>query len=84
MNHPDTIVIVPTYNEADNIDDLLSNYWRLPVDLGVLVVDDNSPDGTGEMADRWVERYPERVFAVHRRRQAGARHGLYRRLQAWL
>lgn len=66
MEHPDTIVIVPTYNEADNIDDLVGQLLALPVDLGVLVVDDNSPDGTGEMADRWVARHPDRVFAVHR------------------
>ena len=66
MSHPETIVIVPTYNEADNIDDLVSQLLALPVDLGVLVVDDNSPDGTGEMADKWVERNPERVFVVHR------------------
>jgi len=66
MNYPETIVVVPTYNEADNIDDLLSQLLALPVDLGILVVDDNSPDGTGEMVDKWIERYPERVFVVHR------------------
>ena len=41
----DTFVIVPTYNEADNLDDLLSQLLALPVQLGVVVVDDNSPDG---------------------------------------
>jgi dolichol-phosphate mannosyltransferase len=66
MSHPETIVIVPTYNEADNINELLSQLLALPVDLGVLVVDDNSPDGTGEMVDEWAERHPERVFIVHR------------------
>ena len=71
MSHPDTIVIVPTYNEADNIDELLSQLLALPVDLGVLVVDDNSPDGTGEMVDKWVERHPERVFVVHRSGKLG-------------
>jgi glycosyltransferase involved in cell wall biosynthesis len=66
MSHPETVIIVPTYNEADNIDELLSQLLTLPVDLGVLVIDDNSPDGTGEMVDEWVERHPMRVFVVHR------------------
>lgn len=71
MSHPETIVIVPTYNEADNIDELLSQLLALPVDLGVLVVDDNSPDGTGELVDKWVERHPERVFVIHRAGKLG-------------
>lgn len=66
MSYPETVVVVPTYNEADNIDDLLSQLLALPVDLGVLVVDDNSPDGTGDMVDKWVERHPDRVFVIHR------------------
>ncbi len=67
----DTFVIVPTYNEADNLDDLLAQLLALPVDVGAIVVDDNSPDGTGELADRWAERYPGRVHVVHRPRKLG-------------
>jgi dolichol-phosphate mannosyltransferase len=48
----DTFVIVPTYNEIDNIDELIGQLLGLPVRIGVVVVDDNSPDGTGERADR--------------------------------
>ena len=62
----ETVVIVPTYNEADNLDDLVSQLLALPVSLGVVVVDDNSPDGTGDLADKWAEQEPERVFVVHR------------------
>lgn len=62
----DTFVIVPTYNEADNIDELLSRLLELPLGLGVIVVDDNSPDGTGELADNWAANHPERVHVVHR------------------
>jgi glycosyltransferase involved in cell wall biosynthesis len=67
----DTFVIVPTYNEADNIDPLLTQLLALPVDLGVIVVDDNSPDGTGDLADKWDEKYPERVYVVHRAGKLG-------------
>lgn len=66
MTVVDTFVIVPTYNEADNIDELLGQLLDLPAHFGVLVVDDNSPDGTGQKADSWAARYPQRVHVVHR------------------
>lgn len=66
MSKVETFVIVPTYNEADNLDDLMTQLLALPVNLGVVVVDDNSPDGTGDMADAWVEKQPDRVYVVHR------------------
>ena len=43
-------------NEADNIDELITQLLALPVNLGVIVVDDNSPDGTGKKADRKDEQ----------------------------
>lgn len=67
----DTWVIVPTYNEADNIDQLMVQLLGLPADLGVIVVDDNSPDGTGETADRWAAENPGRVLVVHRSGKLG-------------
>ena len=45
-------VVVPTYNEAANLPALVEALCSLPLDLRVLVVDDNSPDGTGEIAER--------------------------------
>ena len=62
----DSFVIVPTYNEADNLNDLISQLLALPVAIGVIVVDDNSPDGTGQLADQWVAKEPGRVHVVHR------------------
>lgn len=61
-----TYVIVPTYNEADNLDELVTQLLALPVNLGVIIVDDNSPDGTGDMADKWAEKFPDRVHVIHR------------------
>lgn len=66
MPDASTYVVVPTYNEADNIDELLTELLALPVDLGVIVVDDKSPDGTGELAEQWAARFPGRVHVVHR------------------
>lgn len=66
METIDTFVIVPTYNEADNLDDLISQLLALPLSLGVIVVDDNSPDGTGDLADQWAEHHPRRVHVIHR------------------
>lgn len=67
----DTYVIVPTYNEADNLDELLEQLLALPSRIGAIIVDDNSPDGTGDLADQWVERYPGRVYAIHRPSKLG-------------
>lgn len=66
MSITDTFVIVPTYNEADNIDELVSELLDLPARFGVLIVDDNSPDGTGQKADLWAAQSPERVRVIHR------------------
>lgn len=67
----DTFVIVPTYNEADNLDELLEQILALPVRIGAIVVDDNSPDGTGEMAEGWAEKYPDRVYVIRRPAKLG-------------
>jgi dolichol-phosphate mannosyltransferase len=66
MSQVDTYVIVPTYNEADNLDELIARLLALPVPLGVLIVDDNSPDGTGQLADKWAAAEPDRVHVIHR------------------
>ncbi len=62
----DTYVIIPTYNEKENIADLVGQIIALPVDVGVVIVDDNSPDGTGEIADGLAAEYAGRVHVVHR------------------
>lgn len=66
-----TFVIVPTFNEADNLDDLVTQLLALPVNLGIVIVDDNSPDGTGDLADAWAARHPDRVHVVHRAGKLG-------------
>jgi len=62
------IVVLPTYNEAENLENMVEALLALPVedDLSVLVVDDNSPDGTGQIADRLAGERPEHVAVLHR------------------
>jgi dolichol-phosphate mannosyltransferase len=66
------IVIVPTYNEAENLPALAEELWALPIpNLEILVVDDASPDGTGEIADRLTEENPGRISTIHRQGKLG-------------
>jgi len=60
-----TVVVVPTYNEIQNLDALLEAILALPIAVDVLIVDDGSPDGTGPRADEWAAREP-RVSVIHR------------------
>jgi len=59
-------VIVPTYNEQENIESLVTQLLDLPIEVCVIVVDDNSPDGTGEIADRLALEHGDRVAVIHR------------------
>jgi len=66
------IQVIPTYNEAGNLPALVSALFsqNLP-DLNILIVDDNSPDGTGEVAERLSREHPGRLSALHRQRKEG-------------
>lgn len=68
---PKVMVVLPTYNEAENITPMIDALLALPVDLRVLIVDDNSPDGTGEIADNLAQAHPARVYVMHRTGKAG-------------
>ncbi len=65
-------VVIPTYNEAENLPKLVSALFSLPLDLRVLVVDDNSPDGTGAIADRLASE-SQRLQVIHREGKLGLR-----------
>lgn len=66
----DTLVIVPTYNERENLRPLVEHLNRLPTPVDLLVVDDNSPDRTGELADELSREFPF-VHVLHRDRKEG-------------
>ncbi|MCC6695204.1 MAG: polyprenol monophosphomannose synthase [Candidatus Hydrogenedentes bacterium] len=65
------IVVIPTYNERDSLDPILDAVLKALPEAHVLVVDDSSPDGTGQLADAWAERLPERVSVLHRPEKRG-------------
>jgi dolichol-phosphate mannosyltransferase len=57
-----TTIVLPTYNEADNLEAMAQALWALPLpNLHLLVVDDASPDGTGQIADRLAAAHPGRL-----------------------
>ena len=60
-------IVIPTYNEAENLPRLVSALFALPLpELRLLVVDDNSPDGTGQMAEDLGKQYAGRISVLHR------------------
>jgi dolichol-phosphate mannosyltransferase len=65
------VVIVPTYNESENLPKLVSAIFALPLNLNILVVDDNSPDGTGRIADELAAGFPDRLLVMHRTGKLG-------------
>jgi dolichol-phosphate mannosyltransferase len=64
-------VIVPTYNERENVERLARELLALPLGLQVIVVDDNSPDGTGAIVDGLAKATKGRVSAIHRAAKLG-------------
>lgn len=68
--HPSTLVIVPTYNERENLPRLLDRLNEVAPEVHVLIVDDGSPDGTGAIADERSTR-DERVHVLHREGKLG-------------
>jgi dolichol-phosphate mannosyltransferase len=70
MNTPRTLIVIPTYNERENLEPLVRQI------LGhegcrVMVVDDQSPDGTGDLADALAREFPDRIDVVHRTGKRG-------------
>jgi dolichol-phosphate mannosyltransferase len=65
-----TLIVMPTYNERENLPRMVARLLALPVKVDLLVVDDNSPDGTGKLADELAAQHPE-VHVLHRAEKNG-------------
>ncbi len=69
---PKSLIVIPTYNEADNLARITAALFDLNIDnLEILDIDDASPDGTGQVADNLVQEYPERFHVLHRTAKLG-------------
>lgn len=66
-----SIVIIPTYNERENIELMLRTVMALPVEFDVLVVDDNSPDGTADIVRKLMQEFPNRIHLLLRKEKNG-------------
>lgn len=65
-------IVIPTYNEAENLPALVAALWSLSIpDMRILVIDDGSPDGTGEIAEDLSHNKPDRVSVIHRAGKLG-------------
>ncbi|HEY0259691.1 MAG TPA: polyprenol monophosphomannose synthase [Lacisediminihabitans sp.] len=76
-----TLVIIPTYNERDNLSGIVPRVLRSAPEVDILIVDDNSPDGTGELATALAVAH-DRVSVLHRRAKTGL-GAAYRSGLAW-
>ena len=65
------LVVIPTYNEIENIEPLLRDIILLQRDFDILVVDDNSPDGTSALVEKLIIEYPENIFLLKRTLKLG-------------
>ena len=71
MAYSDTTVIIPTYNEAKNIKKLVEELLGLGENIQIVIVDDNSQDGTAEISDELSKKYKDKVFILHREGKLG-------------
>ncbi|MBQ0061730.1 MAG: polyprenol monophosphomannose synthase [Bacteroidales bacterium] len=71
MNASDSIVIIPTYNEKENIENIIRAVFSLEKEFHILVIEDGSPDGTANIVKRLMEEFPTRLFIIERTGKLG-------------
>ena len=71
MAKSDSVIIIPTYNEKENIERMIRTLISLEHSFDILVVDDGSPDGTAAIVKRMQVEFPERVFIIERSGKLG-------------
>ncbi|MFC2101731.1 polyprenol monophosphomannose synthase [Bacteroidota bacterium] len=68
---PDSLVIIPTYNEKENIERIIRKVFSLEKDFNILIVEDNSPDGTAGIVKKLMQEFPDRLFIEERKGKLG-------------
>ncbi len=67
----DSIVIIPTYNEKENIENIIRKVFSLQKEFDILIIEDNSPDGTADIVKKLMQEFPERLFIKERKGKLG-------------
>lgn len=67
----ENLVIIPTYNEKENIEKIIRYVFNLPMEFHILVIEDNSPDGTADIVKRLMQEFPDRLFIEERKGKLG-------------
>ena len=67
----ENLVIIPTYNERENIERIIRYVFNLPMEFHVLVIEDHSPDGTAEIVKQLMQEYPGKLFIEERKGKLG-------------
>lgn len=67
----DSLVIIPTYNEKENIERIIRKVFSLEKDFDVLIIEDNSPDGTAAIVHRLIKEFENRLFILERKGKLG-------------
>ncbi|MCK9613383.1 MAG: polyprenol monophosphomannose synthase [Bacteroidales bacterium] len=67
----DSVIIIPTYNEKENIEKIIRKVFSLPKDFHILIVEDNSPDGTANIVKTLMNEFPGRLFIEERKGKLG-------------
>ena len=67
----DSIIIIPTYNEKENIENIIRAVFALEKYFHILIIEDNSPDGTADIVRRMQQEFPDRLFMVERKGKLG-------------
>ena len=81
MQTSDSIVIIPTYNERENIENIIRAVFALEHGFHILVIEDGSPDGTAAIVKDLQREFPHRLFMVERKGKTGTGYGLHSRIQ---
>lgn len=67
----DSLIIIPTYNEKENIESIIRKVFSLPKAFDILIVEDNSPDGTAQIVKHLIADFPDRLFIEERKGKLG-------------
>ena len=67
----DSLVIIPTYNEKENIEQIIRKVFTLEKEFNILIVEDNSPDGTADIVKSLMNQFPDRLFIEERKGKLG-------------